>query len=473
MTIRNEQTLTQQMLATYKVQQIKKEIKMNLIRKTTIVFSILFASCMFLLATPGLALAVEVDPDPANSLDFIGCGVSGAVPCRTIGFAISETPPNGTITLTVGIYIGSSNRNLTVNKNLIFQGAGIGDTILDAEGADRHFTIEKDVYDENVNVEFRDMILRNGRRLPTSHGGSIYVPDGADALTFERIEFTNNTTDYGWGGAIYCPKCESLTIRNSQLTNNYAHFAGAFYSASTKVVVRQTTLEGNTALYDGGAIYKENDNLLVVDSRLINNVSLDGKGGGIYSQRGLTNVARSALAGNQAGEGGGIYIKDLVPNRLMLFNSTISGNSADSGGGLWADGPPRADIRNVTFYGNEGEGPAIYGSNVTLKNSIIMASIPIGSDLSDCSGSSITGDGNLIDVDCGSAINNLSVTNLDANLQFNGGPTETHAMDPSSNAVDGGVDGCPDVSGNPLPFDQRLVARPQGTACDIGAFELQ
>jgi hypothetical protein len=62
-------------------------------------------------------------------------------------------------------------------------------------------------------------------------------------------------------------------------------------------------------------------------------------------------------------------------------------------------------------------------------------------------------------------------------LQFNGGPTETHALLPGSPAMDAGNAGCADGNGQPLPTDQRGKARPvdgngDGTpACDIGAFE--
>jgi hypothetical protein len=48
----------------------------------------------------------------------------------------------------------------------------------------------------------------------------------------------------------------------------------------------------------------------------------------------------------------------------------------------------------------------------------------------------------------------------------NGGPTETQALQAGSPAIDAAaVDGCPQ-------HDQRGVVRPQGAACDIGAYEL-
>jgi hypothetical protein len=54
-----------------------------------------------------------------------------------------------------------------------------------------------------------------------------------------------------------------------------------------------------------------------------------------------------------------------------------------------------------------------------------------------------------------------------ARLADNGGPTQTQALEAGSPAIDHGgtsINGCP-------PTDQRGISRPQGPACDIGAYE--
>jgi hypothetical protein len=59
-----------------------------------------------------------------------------------------------------------------------------------------------------------------------------------------------------------------------------------------------------------------------------------------------------------------------------------------------------------------------------------------------------------------------------AGLKNNGGPTETIALlatSPAVNAIP--VSSCTDLSGLPTKTDQRGVPRPQGPACDIGAYE--
>jgi len=54
-------------------------------------------------------------------------------------------------------------------------------------------------------------------------------------------------------------------------------------------------------------------------------------------------------------------------------------------------------------------------------------------------------------------------------LQNNGGSTETHALLSGSPAIDAGD--CTDKDSNPVLTDQRGVSRPQGSRCDIGAYE--
>jgi hypothetical protein len=55
-------------------------------------------------------------------------------------------------------------------------------------------------------------------------------------------------------------------------------------------------------------------------------------------------------------------------------------------------------------------------------------------------------------------------------LMNNGGPTDTHALLPGVRAINA-APLCADVAGAAVVVDQRQVPRPQGFACDIGAYE--
>ncbi len=117
---------------------------------------------------------------------------------------------------------------------------------------------------------------------------------------------------------------------------------------------------------------------------------------------------------------------------------------------------------------HDGHGvPQFAVGGVTVVNTILA-----NSPSSDCSGNiPLTSLGhNLSGEDsCGLADpTDLPLTDpLLRPLQDNGGPTKTHALQPSSPAIDAGDDGAAPAT------DQRGVSRPQGVASDIGAFELQ
>jgi len=57
-------------------------------------------------------------------------------------------------------------------------------------------------------------------------------------------------------------------------------------------------------------------------------------------------------------------------------------------------------------------------------------------------------------------------------LQDNGGSTFTHALQSGSPALDAVPAGdCKDTASNSVSADQRGTVRPQGSSCDIGAYE--
>jgi predicted outer membrane repeat protein len=205
------------------------------------------------------------------------------------------------------------------------------------------------------------------------------------------------------------------------------------------------------------------------------------EGGGIYNSGTLT-VSNSTLSGNSGSSGGGIF--NDTAGTLKVSNSTFSGNSTNFGGGggiftFSASGT----VSNTTFSGNSAAnsgGGILNIVSATLKNTIVANSTSVGN----CIGprtASITDGGYNLDsgTTCGFATANNSISGVDpllGPLQDNGGPTDTHAPQTGSPAIDKGNNAFAlDTEGNPLQFDQRGegFARIVGPAVDIGAFEVQ
>ena len=194
-----------------------------------------------------------------------------------------------------------------------------------------------------------------------------------------------------------------------------------------------------------------------------------GSGGGIFNQ-GMLTLNNSTVSGNSApvdgasSNGGGIS----SVGTAMLNNSTVSGNIARNGGGISSFGT--LTLNNSTVSGNTGESGA--GLRVRIGTAILNNSIVANNVGGDCDGT-LTSAGNNLDSDgsCGLAAPGdipSGMANLGP-LQINApGNTATHALGTGSHAIDAG-----NCSGGAITIDQRGVARPQGVACDIGAFELE
>jgi uncharacterized repeat protein (TIGR01451 family) len=304
---------------------------------------------------------------------------------------------------------------------------------------------------------------------------------------------------------------ESLTIRGAGARSTVIDADGksrVFDVAGESVTIEGLTITGGVSPEgvsgevpgDGGGILAYEVEELFLDAVNVSGNTAAKNGGGLSappegSATPALTITDSTFSDNKVtgglveGFGGGIY----ALGDLTLINSTVTGNSAEStvamvqGGGVLvaldasATEPSAVEIVNSTIAGNSvgtagvGGGLAVYNptpgvvTELSVKNTIVAGNTgPTGS--SDCGAvAMLTSDHNLSsDASC-MFTDAGSKENADPQLgplQDNGGETGTLALPAGSPAVDAGTnDGCPAT-------DQRGVTRPQGPACDIGAFEL-
>jgi CSLREA domain-containing protein len=261
---------------------------------------------------------------------------------------------------------------------------------------------------------------------------------GEDANLTGDLDVTADLTINGAGAATTIIQACAIVPPSTSCTGLDRVFHIDPSAAGVTAEISGLTIQNGSASFGGGI---SNGGTLTIDSSTVsgNSAGAFGPGGGIFNG-GTMTVNNSTVSGNGAGDGGGI----LNFGTATLTSSTVSGNTAPSTGG---------GISNFT------------GASATLKNTIV-ANSPSGGD---CSGI-ITSDGHNLDSDgtCGlTGTGDLSNTNpLLGPLADNGGPTQTHALLGGSPAIDAGSPDCP-----PPATDQRGVARPQGAACDMGAYE--
>lgn len=221
----------------------------------------------------------------------------------------------------------------------------------------------------------------------------------------------------------------------------------------------------------GGGIFNAGD-LTLEDS--VVQASFAQFGGGGISNDGTLNLRRSTITGNSTASGatgGGV---ENFGGGVDIFQSTISGNQADFGGGIESSG---GDVTLLFSTVAENAAAATDGGGVlndgtfTAKNSMVVNS-PTGGDCAGEGTFSSEGANMATDNTCPGFIEVTTAALALGSLADNGGPTATHALGETSSAVDAAAD-CTDIDGTTsIEADQRGVKRPQGSACDIGAFEL-
>jgi len=346
--------------------------------------------------------------------------------------------PAGTYTLVLGI-------EFNVTQDLTLSGAE--DTIIQA-AAQPGQASSRIMKIASGDVTIIGVTLRYGN-LETDKddlGGGIL---SAGNLTLTDSVVAHNTADFG-GGIFSEPG--TVILVNSTVNGNIGETAGGgLYIAGTLHMTNSTI--SNNASRNGGGLWNRGDSTVHLTSSTINGNSAD-EGGGIQN-RGTLTMTNSTVTDNLAsGSGGGIHnlkkgTSDPVP--LTLVNSTVTENTAVDGGGVYNSGGTVQLVNTIVAKNTASTGPDCSGDLASLGHNLI--GFDFGCNFAAKGGDLVGMLGDFIDPLLGP-------------LQDNGGPTETHALLEGSPAIDAGDNiSCPET-------DQRDIARPQGSVCDIGAFEL-
>ncbi len=336
-------------------------------------------------------------------------------------------------------------------------------------------------------------------------GGALYAQGGI--VTIRNSRFSGNRG--GNGGAIGNLQAR-FTIEGTLFEDNstnpiagqFGGVGGAIYidgSGGGQLVIRTSVFRGNVASRTAGAIhtylYAGGTGMTIEDTTFEGN-STQQNGGAIYHQNGALTITRSTFAGNTTrGQGGAIWLLQASPTSIS--NSTFTGNAATGiapnngssglGGAILINASTTATISHTTIANNHADwvgggitGGMGGGSATTLRGTIVAHNTAANGGnpwniAHNCSSQLLDGGGNLQfpthanpgdpnDPNCTAVI--AIGDPLLGPLASNGGPTQTRALLPGSPARNRVTSGCP-----PPATDQRGVARPQGAACDAGAFE--
>lgn len=359
------------------------------------------------------------------------------------------------------IYLTSE---LLITADLSIVGLGVDQLTLDAGNNSRLFHINDGDDTKTITVQIDGLTLANGSTLST--GGAILTHED---LIVRNSTLTGNTARLG-GGAIYSTLA-GLTIEHSLITGNASQFQGGggvmyFRSGGTGFTVNESTFSHNTTDGDGAAVYFFEGDASVRNSTFDENTAEENGGAIQNNYSGFMTVDSSTFYKNRSNYNGGALAND---NELFLVNSTLSENSADYlGGGIYTYRNTTLEIVNSTIVMNHAtsyrsSGGGIYSTKpnvIHLANTIVAGNTDI----------------NNVQIDSGYTETASMITDsltglIDPVLRDNGGPTKTHALLTGSAALNAGDNTAASNAG--LTTDQRGTGftRILDDIVDIGAFE--
>jgi hypothetical protein len=324
-------------------------------------------------------------------------------------------------------------------------------------------------------VTITGTIISNNKALghEANVGGLFIRAETESIVLFDALQIINNHADDNIGGLVVSNSDSDVRVVNSSISGNTATFnsgpdiaAGVYLRTVFGGTTTTTTIESST----------------ISDNRMLT-PTIEGRenrfGGGLYianSYGATTNIRNSTISGNKAtANGGGIKIAEffvygpLTGGNVTISHSTITKNWADSNNDENGAGG------GIHFLG--------FGSTVTLDHTIVAGNFRGTESVRDDINGSVTASWSLIGDDTGATITDnggnqtgSGVAHIDpllGPLQFNGGPTKTHALQQNSPALDMG-DPAAIAGSDPVPlYDQRGegFTRTFGRI-DIGAYEV-
>jgi hypothetical protein len=365
-------------------------------------------------------------PPPPTAITVTSLGNSGDGSLRA---ALADIADGGTITFDPALAGGTlalTSGPLAVGKSVTIDAAAAPGIEVSGGGGDRVLIV-----DAGRTVTVRHLALTEGYGWQLAgcvlNNGSLTL----DHVTVSGCRMATNAGDF-WqgGGGIYNGGGATLHLVDSTVSDNSAQWSGggvySFFDTTT--VIERSTISGNVSNDVGGGLRSLGD-ATIVNSTISGNRSTGWYGGAMFITDGVVDMVNSTITGNLS--------PDYAPAAVFVGTFTAASTTLNLQNSIVAD-----NVNEGCFLAPFGSGAVALNS---LGNNVFTdgTCFPVGSDLVVAPGAA--GIGALAD---------------------NGGPTLTHALQAGSPAINNAsAAGCPAT-------DQRGVARPQGAACDVGAFEL-
>jgi hypothetical protein len=331
------------------------------------------------------------------------------------------------------------------------------------------FTVAKNLTLKGVSAAVID--AHTPRNSPPANAA---LAVSAGTVTLKKLTITGANTDApnasDLGGAL--TNSATLHLDQVTVTGNLGEAVGGVWNSGTLTMTRSVVTANDGQESVGGLL---NVGTATIDRSSISD-SRDGVGiqNGWLGTPGSLTLSNSTVSGNHVMPEGGAGIRNETGD-VTIVASTIANNSAgnESPGGILNAGT--MTITRSTITGNGGDAlSGVSPGRMTITASILSDNL-FDNQPSNCGARFTSGGDNLLGSDCADSAVASDVVSDAPNLKplaSAGGPTKTMVPRPASPAVDAipvGAAPCPATG----TTDQRGLARPRGTGCEIGSVERQ
>ena len=240
-----------------------------------------------------------------------------------------------------------------------------------------------------------DLVMK-GNHADAHSGGALFLGE-AGTLTVAGTTVADGNQSGSDGGAFYLGNSATTTFAGAVTMDSNACTKGrggaiaADYNGADVIFEDDVTMDGNVAYGDGGALYSNNKLAFNGDLTLTNNKSTSGSGGAVadfWSESGEAHVVkgRTTMTGNAAQQNGGaLCLKSHVEfqgGAELTDNHALAGN----GGAAYLEYGAHLDLGNaatVTDNVAAAEGGGVYmrggGAVVTLGGTTTIVNNLMGS----------------------------------------------------------------------------------------------
>ena len=225
------------------------------------------------------------------------------------------------------------------------------------------YSIGYDTITEGIPIDGNLTIIGNGYTINALNQSRIFNIQSGNVV-IKDVNFVNGISS-AEGGAIYWEADDGIIV-NSNFTDNHADKGAAIFWAGNGGTANNCNFINNSATNFGGAIYADGSDISLSNSNFINNSAFNG--GAIYMFGADSKLDNCNFTDNNGTWGGAVYWN---ADRGTLINSNFTDNSANYGGAvLWSGA--NGVLKNTLFTNNQGK----YGGAVSWSG--------IDGDLSQC-----------------------------------------------------------------------------------------